>query len=407
MIRRGKWQAHWRERLGRYHTLQQHHAWNEPVIWVRSISVGETLVALKILNALIARLSNARFVLSVTTSTGRQLAEEALSALPRTDVIYNPLDADGMVHRALAAVRPALIVLVEGELWPNFLAAAWARKIPVVLANARLSPRSASRHARFRWFSAPWIRLLRRITVPTTADRDLWIALGASAESVVVTGSVKFDSAGSLNPEKTAQFDNLLRASGVQGPVVIAGSTFPGEETLLATCFRAWRSVFPGLLLLIAPRHVERIPEIARELGDLGFAPVLRSALPASAAAEHGLVLLDTTGELRDWYALAHVVFIGKSITAEGGQNPAEPALVGRPVLFGPRMENFRGTADALLAAGGAVEVHDAATMEHTVLALLQDRARAQGMGERAQSVFTPHTGATTRTIAAIEEATK
>jgi 3-deoxy-D-manno-octulosonic-acid transferase len=241
--------------------------------------------------------------------------------------------------------------------------------------------------------------------VPERQDVDRWSALGVPRDRIQVTGNVKYDS--DVQPERNpiaASVSNALPVVNPDHAVLFGGSTHSGEEEILAGVFLRLRRQFPSLRLFIAPRHVERLPEILAQLNALG----LRVAL-ASEATGHGLneadcVLLDTTGELQRWYGIATVVFMGKSLTAYGGQNPVEPILVGKPVVFGPHMENFGTLAKALVTTHGAIEVPGADALEHVVAELLHDSEARQRLVKNAREVLKTHQGATARAAALIHE---
>jgi 3-deoxy-D-manno-octulosonic-acid transferase len=297
----------------------------------------------------------------------------------------------------LQLLRPWRLILIEGELWPNLLSACIESNVPVMIANARLSPRSASRFTQFGTWTSPFFSTLAWVGIPDEADRERWEAVGVPSERIQLTGSVKFDSS---QPDETRPqlFENLLRHSGLRTgePVIVAGSTHNGEETILVQALKKWRSTHPTLRLLIAPRHVERIPDSLRELTTMGVKILKRSALPSQEPWD--VILLDTTGELRDWYPLSSIAFIGKSLTAKGGQNPVEPALCGKAVLFGPHMENFESIVNLLLTHDGALQASSVYHMEELVECLLSDEGRRRQLGHNARAALHQHQGAAQRT---------
>ncbi len=368
-------------------------------MWLQAVSVGEMLVALKLVDALRGRQPGFPLVLSTTTTTGYQLARDR--AAPDIAVIYTPVDLSWAVRRAFDAVRPCAVVIVDGGLWPNLLWEAARRGVPTTLVNARLSPRSERRFRRFRFLAAPMFRLLGMVCVSETSDLSRWQQLGVPVERLRHTGSIKFDDADTavVTGVATAKMRGLLDTLGMAAdvPVLLAGSTHPGEEIALADVFMRLRNDFPTLKLFVAPRHVERAREIRLELEAMGLRVVSRSAIPA-APAPFDILLLDTTGELRAWYPLATLVFIGKSLTATGGQNPAEAVAAGRAVVFGPHMENFRDLVAQLLAAGAAVQVPDVKGLESACRRLLADPAARSRMADHALPQLGAHRGAAERT---------
>jgi 3-deoxy-D-manno-octulosonic-acid transferase len=318
------------------------------------------------------------------------------------EVLYSPLDFWPTVRRAFAVIRPVRIVLVEAEVWPNLAAEARRRRIPIALVNARLSKRSEARFRRFRFLIAPTFRCLDAVCVQEPGDVERWVALGVPRERIHHVGSVKYDPADvRLNADLPLE---ILRNFGIDGdsPILFGGSTHRGEEEILGGIFQRLRTDFPAFRLIIAPRHVERIGEVRTQLERLSLNVCLRSEAGGKCAAPPDCILLDTTGELQHWYAVATIVFVGKSLTARGGQNPVEPIFAGKPVLFGPHMENFSALAQALVANRAAVQVRDANSLEQQIVLLLRDREAALGLVANAQAVIALHNGATARTASLV-----
>ncbi|MFN2541980.1 MAG: 3-deoxy-D-manno-octulosonic acid transferase, partial [Chthoniobacterales bacterium] len=338
MLRRGGYRDKFGQRLGIYDIGVRTRLALGRSTWLHAVSVGEVGIALKLAAQLRGLRSDLRYVLTTTTTTGFAFANQNAPAW--LEVMYNPLDFWPVVRRAFAVIRPERIVLIEAEVWPNLVAEAHARGVPVMLANARLSTRSEQRFRRFRFFVAPTFRLLDLVCVVEPEDIDRWAALGVDRARIHETGSIKYDGA-NVEPDPTGPLE-VLRALEIDDrpPVLLGGSTHPGEEDVMAQIFRELRDEFSNLLLIVAPRHAERATEVQRTLELLGLRVVRRSQ-PARISGNVDCILLDTTGELRNWYAIATVVFVGKSLLAHGGQNPAEVIVAGKPVVFGPHMENF------------------------------------------------------------------
>ncbi len=404
MFRRGGFREHFGQRLGFYSAEVRQRFAEGRWIWVHSISVGETLVALKLARALHAADPACRIVLSTTTSTGYALVKDA--ATDWLSPLYNPVDLLPIVHRAYEVLKPERLVLIEGEAWPNLVAEAWKRGIPATLASARLSPRSARRFRRFRGIAGPIFRMLEGIALSEPADVARWQSLGVPEPQLRVTGNIKFDNAGPGSGSRAEEFRALAATVGLENaPIVVAGSTFEGEERLLAEALLALRQAVPSVVLILAPRHVERIPAILRDLAPLPLQIVRRSALPTATPQPCDILLIDTTGELRDWYHLGDVVFIGKSLTATGGQNPAEAAVIGKPVLFGPHMENFATLTAHLLERGAAIQVADAATLVNELRRLFADPELRTAIGAKGRDALAAHHGATERTVELLRNA--
>jgi len=321
------------------------------------------------------------------------------TAPPWIEVMYTPLDYWPIMRRAFSVMSPARIVLVEAEVWPNLAAAAHARRVPLALVNARLSPRSERRYRRFRFFVGPTFRLLDLVCVPERRDVERWAALGVPRNRMHVTGSIKFDPDVQAEGQPVGAFgSNAPSIGGTDRLVLFGGSTHRGEEEILVRVFLRLREQFPSLRLFIAPRHVERLQEIRAQLGAMPLRVTLASEALTCDAADADCILLDTTGELQRWYDIATVVFIGKSLTAHGGQNPVEPILAGKPVVFGPHMENFATLAKTLVSNNAAMQVNDTESLERAVRELLRDSESRQRLVENAHAALNEHKGGTART---------
>ena len=403
MRRRGNYRRNFGQRFGIYSPEVRARLAGAPAAWIHAVSVGEVAIALKLAAKLRQLDPTFRCVLTTTTTTGLAVAEH--DAPDWLQVLYNPLDFLPVVRRAFAAIQPTKIILVEAEIWPNLAAEARRRAIPLALVNARLSPRSERRFRRLQWFVAPTFRCLDLVCVQEAADVARWQTLGVDGARIRHVGSIKYDpvpaAAASIAPREFMEGLGL----SPNAPILLGGSTHAGEEQILAEALLRLRHEFPSLVLIVAPRHVERVTEIRRMLEEHGLVVVQRTE-HSHAAVNVDCLLLDSTGELRDWYAAATVVFIGKSLTANGGQNPVEPIIAGKPVIFGPHMENFAVLASALVAEGGAVQVHDAEALQTAAAALLrQPAARAQSVAN-AQRVINTHRGATERNAELIQKLT-
>ncbi len=396
MLRRGGLGTRLGERVARYWAVPAGEAVG--AIHVHAVSVGESLLALKLIRAWQSEDPTRRFVLATGTATGHAVATAA--AIPHLRVTYSPLDFPAMVGRYLAHFQPAKIILIEGEAWPYLLLTCHQRGIPVALVNARLSPRSARRFERFSAWVRPLFSRLDAVAIQEPEDARIWQNLGVEPARIHHTGSLKFDPDGGSPPAKRQDFQQILDAFGRGRPVVLAASTHAGEDAWIAT---AIRQAAPGALAVIVPRHAERRAEVAAELEGDGRPVVLRSqvdSLTSDAALCSGnpVLVIDTTGELRDWTALADVVIIGKSFLAHGGQNPTEAILAGKPLIFGPHMENFEPLASRLVAAEGALRVLDQAALARAIVTAL-DPSRAAALTRHATLQLEAHHGATQRIL--------
>ena len=403
MRRRGGHQNGFLQRFGFFSEELRRQAVGKRWTWIHSISVGETLVAIKLAEALRAQDPEIHVALSVTTSTGFALARGLSSdwVMP----LYNPIDLVGCVRRTFHFLKPERLVLIEGELWPNLLSESFRRRVPCFLANARLSPRSARRFIRFKSWVTPLLNLLEWIGIQDESELAPWECMNLAPDKLRLTGSIKYDYAIQTQKPDPQFFGSLLESIGVSSecPLLIAGSTHPGEELLIASQLREWRQNIPNLRLILVPRHVERTPSILNELAPLHLKIVKRSQinagnLEAGRSASPDILLVDTTGELRGWYPMGTVIFVGKSLCGGGGQNPIEAVLAGKPVVFGPRMENFQTVVEQLLAVGGAIEVRDATSLKSVVEDLIKHPSKCASMSQNAMIAMEKHQGASTRT---------
>ncbi len=414
MLRRGGYGPGFLERFGRF-SPEQERALEAASggIWVHAVSVGEMVMALRLVAELRVQQPELPVIVSTTTSTGHALARKELGLAlepgaegAATALIYYPLDLRGIVRRVFARVRPAQIVLVDKELWPNLLAHAWASGVPVSIVNARLSPRSERRFRKARRWVGPFFGMLRRVYVQEPEESARWHSLGVREEALECVGSLKFDYTPPTGPGREETFRRILAKLGwaETDPILLGGSTFPGEEAALARACLRLRQQHPALRLIVVPRHVERTPQARADLHAEGLRIALRTEPEAKAAGERAPIadalIVNTTGELRDWYRLATVCVIGKSLTAHGGQNPAEPLLVGRPIVLGPNMENFAPLVRQLLQAGGATQIPEETALPPAIAALLADPAHGAAQVRAGQQLLAVHRGANHRTAA-------
>jgi 3-deoxy-D-manno-octulosonic-acid transferase len=373
-----------------------------PCAWFHGVSVGEIHLLRQVVAAFRRRRPDWECVVSTTTDTG---FDEARKHFPDLPVFFWPFDFSWAVRRALWRVRPSLVVLAECELWPNFLRAARVQGVPVAVINARMSPRTFARYRRLGGLAR---RLLAKVDLFAAQTEDYaehLRLLGAPAERVRVTGSVKYDgtSADRDNP-KTQQLRRLL-AVEPDDLVFIAGSTQEPEEEVALGIFRRLRSEFPRLRLILVPRQKERFDEVAALLQRSGEPFMRRSELhPVTPSPRHPVTLVDTIGELGALWGLADVAFVGGSLDGKrGGQNMIEPAAYGAAVLFGPHVWNFRDAAARLVAAGAAVQAADAAALGIEVRRLLGDPGERSAMGTAARCFVKEQQGATERTLALLD----
>ncbi len=362
-----------------------------------AVSVGESMLALKLIREWLTNEPERRFTLATGTATGHAVATAA--GIPNLRVTYSPLDFPSMVRRYLDRFEPSQIVLVEGEVWPHLLLECKARKIPVRLVNARMSPRSARRFARFAAWLRPIYQLLDAVAIQDPVDAGIWETLGIDGSRVHDTGSLKFDPGSGARPRQQPEFQEMLDAFGKGRPVVLAASTHAGEDAWIAT---AIRQANPTALPVLVPRHAERRSEVRMDLEKAGFEVVFRSAFDSSNVHRQSCFVIDSTGELRDWTSHADVVIIGKSFLSEGGQNPCEAILAGKPVIFGPHMENFQPLAGRLVSNGGCISANDPQELAQAIVSTL-DPSIAGNMTRKAAATLSPHEGATRRILSLLK----
>jgi len=370
-------------------------------IWVHAVSVGETLAVAPLIEKLLSADPKRQVVVTSTTPTGRAQVERLFDK--RVSCCWVPFDTPGSVARFLKHWRPSLTVLVETEIWPNMVLQCKRQNIPVMLANARLSSRSARGYARAGSLAKPVIASLAMIACQQKADARRFIVLGADPHKTLVTGSVKFDIA---RPRLIRQRDSLLEQLAISSDrlIFLAGSTHHGEEELVVAAFTQLRKTVPSVLLVLAPRHPERTASITRSiLAPSPFHWLLRSTGQV-VSADTDILVLDTLGELAALTAAADVSFIGGSLVPHGGHNPLEAAAFGVPVITGPHTFNFQQIFRALRRAGGAIEVTDAATLGQAVGELLTQAAYRHEVGNAASRYVEDNQGALVRQHALIDQ---
>jgi 3-deoxy-D-manno-octulosonic-acid transferase len=401
MYRRGNWVAGFGQRFGQYDGKLKQALTNRRILWIHAVSVGEVAVCTRLIAALEPRLPNHKFVVSTTTSTGMGELHRRLPS--HVSKIYYPIDRRKHVQRALGSIHPEALIFVEAEIWPNMIWGLQRRGLPYFLVNARISDRSQRGYRRAGFLFRDLFAGFTGVGAQSEADAARLRELGVQPEAIHVVGSLKFaDDA----PAAGLRLDvaGLLAQLGVDGsaPVLVGGSTHPGEEAILARAIRQLRTRFPKLFLVLVPRHHERGAEVGRELTELGVRFAYRNEITPGlqrAPGEIDCLLVNTTGELRYFYDRADVVFVGKSLTVGGGQNPIEPAALGKAVIFGPRMENFPQVVPQFLARGGAVSVADATEFERVLGDLLSRPERRAELGRIAREVVRDNQGGLEKTV--------
>jgi 3-deoxy-D-manno-octulosonic-acid transferase len=372
-------------------------------IWIHAVSVGEVLTARALVSDLKPQYPRLRLFLSTTTIAGYQVARRSLQDVDA--VFYFPFDWAFIVRRTLDIVKPRLFLMMETEIWPNVLRLCRARGVKTMVVNGRISPRSYSRYRLIRPLFRRVLDDVDRFCMQSDDSARRLIALGADPARLSVTGSLKFDSLdvpAALAHAKPRQ--RVLRFFRVPPSrvVVVAGSTMRGEEVSVLRAFARLKTTAPNALAVLAPRHPERFGEVERLAREAGFVTVRRSDLPIDVEPRADVVVLDTIGELAQIYQVATAVFVGGSLTDHGGHNIMEPAIFGKPILFGPHMQNFQEIADAFVSNGAAVQVQSARDLEDSMLTLVTDPVRRARLGAAARALVEANRGAKEKTLAAI-----
>src|SRR5882724_9509187 len=403
-IRYKKYIVNLRERLG--YLPISFNVDGDASIWIHAVSVGEALTARALASDLKARNPRLKLYLSTTTLAGQQVARSSLRHLV-DGVFYFPFDWIFTVRRTLDIVKPRLFIMMETEIWPNLLHECRKRGIRTAMINGRISTRSYPRYRLIRPLFRRVLADVDRFCMQGEESAQRLIALGADPARVTVTGSLKFDSLEVAPPtahgkprERVLRFFRL----SAHRTVIIAGSTMRGEEAAVLRAFSKIKATQSHAVCILAPRAPERFAEADRIAREAGFVTARRSELPIDAEPRADVIVLDSIGELAQLYQLATAVFVGGSLADHGGHNILEPAIFGKPIVFGPHMQNFREIADAFLANGAAVQVQTARELEETMMGLVRDPVHRAGLGAAARALVEANRGAKGKTLAVITD---
>jgi 3-deoxy-D-manno-octulosonic-acid transferase len=371
-------------------------------IWIHAVSVGEALTARALIADLREQYPGLRLFLSTTTLTGQQIARTRIQGVDA--VFFFPFDIPFIVNRTLGLVRPRMFIMMETEIWPNLLRACQRRGVKTLLVNGRISSRSYPRYKLVRPFFRSVLRDVDRFCMQSDESARRIVDLGADPARVVVTGSLKFDSLEAPAIAAGRGASRVLRYFRLppSRPVFIAASTLKGEEGPVLAAFAAVRRIHPSTLLILAPRKPERFADAELLARNEGLRVVRRTALAVDAEPRADVVVLDTIGELAYVFQVATVVFVGGSLVAQGGHNILEPAVHGKPIVFGPHMENFAEIADTFLANQAAVRVPDAAALTSAVVRLVGDPVERARLGAASRALVEANRGAKARTLKAV-----
>lgn len=395
-LAQGKVRRGIRERLG-FFSAQRFSAFaGRPLFWIHAVSVGETRAAIPLIKALRARHPDAVLVLTNVTETGHAIAN-GIGELDER--LFFPLDASWVVQRVLRRLQPCQVLIVETELWPNFIRHCHRRNIPVQLVNGRISDRSFPRYLRVKALLKPVLEQVSGYCMQSRLDAERIARLGAPVARITVTGNLKFDMQSTLPPDVTAQQLRNTFALNPHSRILVAGSTHSGEEEQLIAVFKRLCVHHHDLLLILVPRHPERCGVVGEMLGQAQCPWRLRSQPPADELAAGGVLLVDTIGEMLMFYQLAELIFVGGSLVPVGGHNILEASLLKKPVLFGPHMHNFREIAAWVERAQGEGRVNDAEQLYRAFEQLLAAPQRSRQMGESGWALLQQNAGASEKTL--------
>ncbi|HXD72668.1 MAG TPA: 3-deoxy-D-manno-octulosonic acid transferase [Vicinamibacterales bacterium] len=376
----------------------------EPSIWIHAVSVGEALTARALASDLKSRYPRLKLYLSTTTMAGQQVARTSLRHLV-DGVFYFPFDWSFIIRRTLDIVKPRLFIMMETEIWPNLLHECRKRGIRTAMINGRISARSYPRYKLVRPLFRRVLADVDRFCMQSEESAQRLMALGAEPSRVVVTGSLKFDSL--ELPPPTAHGkprERVLRFFRISShrTVIVAGSTMRGEESAVLRAFSKIKATQTHAVCIIAPRAPERFGEVERIAREAGFVTARRSELPIDAEPRADVIVLDSIGELAQLYQLATVVFVGGSLADHGGHNILEPAIFGKPIVFGPHMQNFREIGETFIASGAAIQVGSERELGDAILGLVRDPVHRASLGAAARALVEANRGAKDKTLAVI-----
>jgi 3-deoxy-D-manno-octulosonic-acid transferase len=354
-------------------------------IWIHAASVGEVDAASRLSHELRKRLPGCKLVLSTFTATGNARARQIGAA---DVVMFLPLDQLWIVRRTLAKLNPSLLIFLETEIWPNLLREAHRKGIPTLLLSGRLSAKGFKRYARFQFFFRRVLQYYSALGMQSQDDAERILRLGAEHRRVFISGNLKRAPAVRReNVKQKLSKGSETRVLRKDAHLLVVGSSHRGEEEILLKVFAALKQAFPKLQLVLAPRHPQRFSEVEKLLRTRGLRFERQSQHDGRRSFEQDVMLVDTVGDLQDFYAIADVAFIGGSLVDAGGHNLLEPARLRKPVLFGPFMGNFKGLAEEMKRSGGGVEVQSGDDLIREITALLEDPQRLRAVGEKAYQV--------------------
>ncbi len=368
-------------------------------IWIHAVSMGETIAATPLIKALQKQYPNIPIVITNTTPTGAERAN--INFGDSVTQLYFPYDVPCVLQRFLAAVKPRCLIMIETELWPNLFHCCAQKNVPVFIANARLSARSAKGYQRISALIKPMLQCVTSMAVQTQAEAERFIKLGLAADRIQVTGSIKFDL--EIAADLFERSKQLRAQLGNDRPVWIAASTHEGEEEKVLEAFAEVKKQIPNILLMLVPRHPERFGRVADLCKQRNYKIVLRSE-KINCNNETDIFVGDTLGELLLFYGAADIAFVGGSLVPVGGHNPLEPAAMGVPIIMGPKLFNFLQISEQLQQAGAMLKVENTNELAQQVITLLQNSNKREHMGVAAQQFVAQNRGALAKHLVLIEK---
>ncbi|MBI5748078.1 MAG: 3-deoxy-D-manno-octulosonic acid transferase [Nitrospinae bacterium] len=385
---------------------------NQSPIWIHAVSVGEVIASTSLIKSLRKEYPDIKIILSTVTDTGQQIAKERIKEADY--IIYFPFDFSWSVKRALNTINPIICIIMETELWPNFLKEANKKAIPVAVINGRISERSFKRYRMISLFMKSVLESVRLFSMQTEDDAKRIVALGADKRNVNVSGNIKYDNEfKDIEEEKGKEIKNTLEVNN-SDRIFIAGSTHPGEEEMVVKLYSNILKNYPDFRLVIAPRHIDRVGEVEEIVKKMGLDTVRKTELlKGSRVKDQGssntkpIIILDTIGELSFMYSIADIVFVGGSLIPHGGQNILEPAFYKKPVIFGKYMMNFQEIAKEMILSGGGIQINNEEDLIREVGGLLNNKKKMIEIGEKGYQVIMKNRGALQKNLELIGEMIK
>lgn len=373
---------------------------NQKTVWIHGVSVGETVAASPICAEIRRQFPHARIVFSTVTATGRAMAEKLI---PADHFIYFPFDLPMVVKRVFARIKPVLVLIMETELWPNFIKTAHQMGAKVLLVNGRISEKSFRRYRLLGSFFRDMLNKMDALIMQSPQDVDYALALGADEKRVYNYGNTKYDV--KISPHASGGERSLQKELHLDGvsPILVVGSTHANEEELFIPLYKRVKAKFPNLVMILAPRHPERVAEIEPLYKKAGIPTIRRTELMnRKARGEASVIFLDTIGELLSVYRLADLVFVGGSLVKFGGHNILEPAVYGRPILVGPYMDDFTDILNLFLNHDACIQVNNPDELEAKILYYLENKHEAEEMGRNALRIVHSNQGATDKVVSLV-----